>query len=614
MAHASRSPSPPKAFTDLRAFLAFLKDRNLLVEVAHPVDPRWEITAIRRRLLASGGPAVLFHRVIGHSVPLVTNLFGTTERVALAVGRTPDELESLGQLLARLREPGSPRNLREGLDLARQLAQVRHLPNRSVRHPPCQERILTGEAVDLARLFPIETCWPEDAGPLITWPLVITAGPNGGPVNIGVYRLQVIGRNRLIMRWLKHRGGAEHLRQHRGPMPVAVAIGADPATILAAVTPVPESLSEYGFAGLLRQKRVETATALTSTLPVPAQAEIILEGSVDPNDLAPEGPFGDHTGYYNEIENFPVFTVHTVTTRRNPLYLSTFTGRPPDEPAILAVALNRVFTPLLQARFPEITAFHLPMEACSYRMAVVALDKAYPGHAFRVMTGVWGFLRQFLYTKVILVVDATVAVTDWEAVMGAVAANLHPGRDIQLFTNTPIDYLDFASPVAGLGGKMGLDATTKDAAEQAATPPMAPCRPLPGWPGRLTAALPRIRSIHPRDNGRMAVVLVDKQTPGEGRRIIEAIWNLLPPGGGADQLWILDADLDPNSWDDLIWSLATRFDPGRDLLLDRPGGRFGIDATTKLPGETNRVWGRVLTMDPAITAKVEANWSAYGLP
>lgn len=600
-----------KAFTDLRAFIAFLESQGALYRVRAEVNPRLEITEICRRLLAEGGPAVLFERVLGANMPVLANLFGTQERVGLALGRALPELEDLGTLLADLKQPEPPKGLKNGLELLAQLGRVRHMPTRTVRHPPCQAVVWKGEQVDLSRL-PIQTCWPGDVAPLVTWPLVITQGPQGGAINIGIYRMQVIGRNRLIMRWLKHRGGAQHAQQYNAPIPIAVAIGCDPGTILAAVTPIPETLSEYAFAGLLREKRVETAPALTVPLPVPAHAEIILEGVVDLSDQAPEGPFGDHTGYYNEVEKFPVFTVQCITMRHKPLYLTTYTGRPPDEPAILALALNRVFVPLLRKQFPEICAFHLSMEACSYRVAVVSLHKGYPGHAFRVMTGVWGFLRQFLYTKIIIVVEAGVAVDNWDAVMGQISQHVHGGRDIQMLTHTPIDYLDFASPQAGLGGKMGVDATHKIGPEQQAVAPMPPLVAEYAWMDTVQKQAPFIQKIRLLSGGRMAIAQVQGGVVGQGRLAIEWIQKIAPLGAGADQLWVVDGDIDPNAWADLLWAIATRSDPSRDLWLDRQTGRFALDATIKL--ETGRVWGRVLRMDAETVERVSRRWPEYGLP
>ncbi|MBF0402302.1 MAG: UbiD family decarboxylase [Magnetococcales bacterium] len=601
----------PKSFTDLRSFLAVLESRGKLCRVQTEVDPQLEITEICRRLLATEGPAVLFERVKGANMPVVANLFGTQERVGLAIGRTLPELEQLGTLLAQLKQPEPPKKWQDASTLLAQLSRVRHMPTRTLSNPPCQAIVWRGEEVDLHRL-PIQTCWPGDAAPLLTWPLVITQGPSGGPINIGIYRMQRIGRNRLIMRWLKHRGGAQHAQAYGRRLPVAVAIGCDPGTLLAAVTPIPESLSEYAFAGLLREQRVETAPALTVPLPVPAYAEIVLEGVVDLDDQAAEGPFGDHTGYYNEVEYFPVFTVHCMTMRRHPLYLSTYTGRPPDEPAVLALALNRIFVPLLRQQFPEIQQFHLSMEACSYRVAVVSLVKGYPGHAFRVMAGIWGFLRQFLYTKIIIVVDAGVAVDDWDAVMAAIGQHVHAGRDLQLFANTPIDYLDFASPQAGLGGKMGVDATRKIGPEQQVAPPLAALTADRSWLERLAIQAPFIVRIHFMAGGRMAVAQISGQSAGEGRQAIACIQAVAPVGAGADQLWVVDRDIRPDNWSDLLWAISTRADPSRDLVWDRQTGRFALDATNK--PELGRVWGRVLQMDAKVVEQVTRRWSSYGLP
>ncbi len=453
-------------FNDLRDFIAGLEQRGELKRIRVPVHPVLEMTEICDRVLQKAGPALLFENPVGSDIPVLANLFGTPQRVALGMGQ--DNVESLrevGRLLAFLRSPEPPRGLRQIWEQWPVLRQILNMPPQEKRHPPCQEIVWEGRDVDLSRL-PVQTCWPGDAGPLITWGLVITRGPNQSRQNLGIYRQQVIGPNRVIMRWLAHRGGAldfrEFQQQHPGqPFPVAVALGADPATILAAVTPVPDALSEYQFAGLLRGSRTEVAQCMDSDLQVPASSEIVLEGVIMPDDMAPEGPFGDHTGYYNEVERFPVLTIRRITMRRDPVYHSTYTGKPPDEPAVLGVALNEVFVPLLQKQFPEITDFYLPPEGCSYRLAVVSIRKSYPGHAKRVMFGIWSFLRQFMYTKFILVVDDDVNIRDWKDVIWAMTTRVDPVRDTLLVENTPIDYLDFASPVSGLGGKMGLDATNK---------------------------------------------------------------------------------------------------------------------------------------------------------
>ncbi len=460
-------------YRDLRDFVTQLEKLGELKRISHPVSPHLEMTEVCDRVLRSGGPALLFEKVPGYAMPVLGNLFGTPRRVALGMGA--DEagaLREIGKLLAYLKEPEPPKGLRDAWDKWPILKQVLNMAPKVVASPPCQELVLEGDEVDLGRL-PIQHCWPGDIAPLITWGLVVTRGPEKTRQNLGIYRQQVIGRNRVIMRWLAHRGGAldfrEHVKKNPGqPFPVAVVLGCDPATILAAVTPVPDSLSEYQFAGLLRGAKTELARCLSSDLQVPARAEIVLEGHIYPDagsltgyEQALEGPYGDHTGYYNEQDWFPVLTIDRITQRENPLYHSTYTGKPPDEPAVLGVALNEVFVPILQKQFPEIVDFYLPPEGCSYRMAVVSIRKQYPGHAKRVMFGIWSFLRQFMYTKFIVVVDDDVDARSWPEVIWAITTRMDPARDTLLVENTPIDYLDFASPVSGLGSKMGLDATGK---------------------------------------------------------------------------------------------------------------------------------------------------------
>jgi len=473
-------------YTDLRDFVAQLEMRGELRRIRAPVSPTLEMTEICDRTLRAGGPALLFEHPTAGSMPVLANLFGTPERVAYGMGAEDvAALREIGELLASLKEPEPPKGLKDALGKVAMLkSALWDMLPRTVRSAPCQEVVREGAGVDLGAL-PIQTCWPGDAGPLITWGLVVTRGPHKKRQNLGIYRQQVIGPNRLIMRWLAHRGGALDFRDHRlanpgQPFPIAVALGADPATILGAVTPVPDSLSEYQFAGLLRGARTETVRCIGIDLQVPASAEIVLEGHIRPDpanaggeisaanagyETALEGPFGDHTGYYNEVERFPVFTVERITTRRQPIYHSTYTGKPPDEPAVLGAALNEVFVPILRRTFPEIVDFYLPPEGCSYRMAVVSMRKQYPGHAKRVMFGVWSFLRQFMYTKFIVIVDEDVDARDWKEVVWAITTRMDPARDTVLVENTPIDYLDFASPVAGLGSKMGLDATNKMAGE-----------------------------------------------------------------------------------------------------------------------------------------------------
>jgi len=453
-------------YKDLREFIAALEAQGELKRIHVEVDPYLEITEICDRTLRAGGPALLFENVKGHDMPLLGNLFGTPKRVALGMGQESVEaLREVGKLLAFLKEPDPPKGLKDAWDKLPIFKQVLSMGPKNVKHAPVQEVVYEDDEVDLG-LLPIQHCWPGDAGPLVTWPLVITKGPNKKRQNLGIYRQQKIGKNRLIMRWLSHRGGAldflEFQKSHPGePFPVAVALGADPATILGAVTPVPDSLSEYAFAGLLRGSRTELVKCGHADLDVPASSEIILEGFIYPDDMAAEGPFGDHTGYYNEVDHFPVFTVTRMTMRRDAIYHSTYTGRPPDEPAILGVALNEVFVPILCKQFPEIVDFYLPPEGCSYRMAVVTMKKQYPGHAKRVMMGVWSFLRQFMYTKFVIVLDDDVDARNWEDVIWAITTRMDPARDTVMVENTPIDYLDFASPVSGLGSKMGLDATNK---------------------------------------------------------------------------------------------------------------------------------------------------------
>jgi len=463
----------------LRGFIGRLEAAGELVRVREPVATELEITEICTRLLASGGPAVLFEKPVRPDgqispIPCLANLFGTVRRVAMGVtlqGKartTAADLKEVGELLAYLRAPEPPRGFREAIEALPTLRAVLGMRPKTVARAPVQQKVFRGADIDLGML-PIQTCWPGEPAPLITWPLVVTKGPAAAredDFNLGVYRMQVIGKDRTIMRWLAHRGGAQHHRRWKAagrpaPLPACAVIGADPGVILAAVTPVPETLSEYQFAGLLRGAAVELTPAVSQPLLVPAQAEIVIEGEVLLDENAPEGPYGDHTGYYNAVETFPVFQVTAITMRRDPIYLTTHTGRAPDEPSVLGEALNEVFTPLIRAQFPEIVDFWLPPEGCSYRIAVVSIRKAYPGHAKRVMMGVWSYLRQFMYTKWVIVVDDDVDARDWKDVMWAIATRMDPARDITLVERTPIDYLDFASPEPGLGSKIGLDATTK---------------------------------------------------------------------------------------------------------------------------------------------------------
>ncbi len=460
------------SYASLRDFIDNLERTGRLLRVTHPVSPVLEMTEIQTRLLAEQGPAVLFENVVRedggrYGMPMLVNLFGTVDRVADGMGRKPQELRALGETLAILRHPEPPGGIRDAIDKLPLLKTAMTMRPKTVSAAPCQEVVWQGAEIDLANL-PVQTCWPGEPAPLITWPLVVTKGPGSrreDDFNLGIYRMQVTGRDTTLMRWLAHRGGAQHHARwketKREPLPAAAVIGADPATILAAVTPVPDTMSEYHFAGLLRGKRTELVDCKTVPLKVPASAEIVIEGHVSLDDYGDEGPYGDHTGYYNAVERFPVFRISAITMRRDPIYLSTFTGRPPDEPSVLGQALNEVFIPLMQQQFPEIVDFWLPPEGCSYRIAVVSIKKAYPGHAKRVMMGVWSYLRQFTYTKWVIVVDAEINARDWKDVMWAVATRMDPARDITLVEGTPIDYLDFASPVSGLGSKIGLDATNK---------------------------------------------------------------------------------------------------------------------------------------------------------
>jgi 4-hydroxy-3-polyprenylbenzoate decarboxylase len=498
-------------YSDLRDFIAGLEGLGELRRVREKVSPVLEMTALSDRVLRAAGPALLFENPAGHAAPALTNLFGTTRRVALGMGaESLADMRDVGRVLASLKEPEPPKGLKDAGKLLQMAKALWDMKPAVQRRAPCQEEVLEGNDIDLGRL-PIQTCWPDDAAPLITWGLVITRGPTRTRQNLGIYRQQLIGPRQVIMRWLAHRGGAldfrDHALAHPGEaFPIAVALGADPATILGAVTPVPDSLSEYQFAGLLRGSRTElvnTGVGKGQPLLAPASAEIVLEGHIPP--AAPgytgisergvplkekggylhalEGPFGDHTGYYNEQDWFPVFEISRQTQRKNPIYHSTYTGKPPDEPAILGVALNEVFVPILQKQFPEIVDFYLPPEGCSYRMAVVSIKKSYPGHAKRLMFGIWSFLRQFMYTKFIVVVDDDIDTRNWHEVIWAITTRMDPVRDTTLVDNTPIDYLDFASPVSGLGGKMGLDATNK-------------------WPGETTREWGRSITLPPEVTAR----------------------------------------------------------------------------------------------------------------
>ncbi|WP_415236430.1 UbiD family decarboxylase [Sneathiella sp.] len=460
------------SFSSMRDFMALLEKEGKLVRVKEPVSTNLEMTEIQTRLLAEEGPAVLFENVVDEagkpsSMPVLVNLFGTVDRVAMGMNRKPEQLREVGETLAFLRQPEPPEGIREAMGMLPVLKTVMNMRPKTVRSAPCQDIVLTGEDINLDDL-PIQTCWPGEPAPLITWPLVVTKGPSNeksDDFNLGIYRMQKLDKNKTIMRWLKHRGGAQHHQRwgqsKQEPLPAAIVIGADPGTILAAVTPIPDNLSEYQFAGLLSGKKQELVDCKTVPLKVPANSEIVLEGFVSLDDYADEGPYGDHTGYYNSVEQFPVFTITAITMRKDPIYLSTFTGRPPDEPSVLGEALNELFIPLIQQQFPEIVDFWLPPEGCSYRIAVISMKKAYAGHAKRVMMGAWSYLRQFMYTKFLIIVDDDINARDWKDVMWAVSTRMDPVRDITMIEDTPIDYLDFASPKSGLGGKVAMDATNK---------------------------------------------------------------------------------------------------------------------------------------------------------
>ncbi|TXZ07070.1 4-hydroxy-3-polyprenylbenzoate decarboxylase [Vibrio mimicus] len=610
-------------FKDLREFLDYLEQRGELKRITHPVDPHYEMTEISDRTLRAKGPALLFENPLGHEFPVLTNLFGTPERVAMGMGRQHvKELRDVGQWLAYLKEPEPPRGLKELIEKLPIFKQVLNMPVKRLRRAPCQEIVWQGDEVDLDKI-PVMSCWPEDVAPLLTWGLTITRGPHKKRQNLGIYRQQKIARNKVIMRWLAHRGGALDLRdwmeKHpEEPFPVSVAFGADPATILGAVTPVPDTLSEYAFAGLLRGSRTEVVKSISNDLEVPASAEIVLEGYIDPNEFADEGPYGDHTGYYNEVERHHVFTVTHVTMRNKPIYHSTYTGRPPDEPAVLGVALNEVFVPILQKQFPEIADFYLPPEGCSYRMAIVTLKKQYPGHAKRVMLGVWSFLRQFMYTKFVIVCDEQVNARDWPQVIEAMVNNMLPQRDTLFIEHTPIDSLDFASPVVGLGSKIGLDATRKWEAELSISVNTNNTEPaslsldtikasLAGEPEILDVALPE--SAH----GQLVLLLINKHEAGQGQKILERVIDCLSAYHPPKFVILCDDDVNIHDWNDVIWAMTTRMDPARDSLRIANRDLLCFDATNKLPNEVEREWGTPIRKDPTLVAKIDSLWDKLGI-
>ncbi len=613
-------------FKDLRDFITYLEQRGELKRITHPVDPHYEMTEISDRTLRSRGPALLFENPLGYDMPVLTNLFGTPERVAMGMGReSVKDLREVGKLLAYLKEPEPPRGFKDALDKLPVFRQVLNMPVKRLRKAPCQQIIWQGDEVDLDKI-PVMSCWPNDVAPLLTWGLTITRGPSKKRQNLGIYRQQKIAKNKVIMRWLAHRGGALDLRDwmetHPGePFPVSVAFGADPATILGAVTPVPDTLSEYAFAGLLRGSKTEVVKSVSNDLDVPASAEIVLEGYIDPNEFADEGPYGDHTGYYNEVERHHVFTVTHVTMRQQAIYHSTYTGRPPDEPAVLGVALNEVFVPILQKQFPEIIDFYLPPEGCSYRMAVVTMKKQYPGHAKRVMMGVWSFLRQFMYTKFVIVCDHTVDARDWSSVIQAMTRHMQPVRDSLMIENTPIDSLDFASPVVGLGSKMGLDATEKWSVESASnlnnTRPVTPITEADLL--KLKQQHSQLREIYlpPSADNQFVLLSMDKTQAGQSKLMLEQVWLYLSHFTAVKFLVLCDEDVNVHDWNDVIWAITTRMDPARDTFkLDNQGrgiSPLALDATNKYPGEVVREWGTPIKKDPQLVTKIDQLWSQLAI-
>ncbi|EGQ9966520.1 4-hydroxy-3-polyprenylbenzoate decarboxylase [Vibrio cholerae] len=610
-------------FKDLRDFLDYLEQRGELKRITHPIDPHYEMTEISDRTLRAKGPALLFENPLGYDFPVLTNLFGTPERVAMGMGRQQvQELRDVGQWLAYLKEPEPPRGLKELIEKLPVFKQVLNMPVKRLRRAPCQEIVWQGDEVDLDKI-PVMSCWPDDVAPLLTWGLTITRGPHKKRQNLGIYRQQKIARNKVIMRWLAHRGGALDLRDWmekypEEPFPVSVAFGADPATILGAVTPVPDTLSEYAFAGLLRGSRTEVVKSISNDLEVPASAEIVLEGYIDPNEFADEGPYGDHTGYYNEVERHHVFTVTHVTMRNKPIYHSTYTGRPPDEPAVLGVALNEVFVPILQKQFPEIADFYLPPEGCSYRMAIVTLKKQYPGHAKRVMLGVWSFLRQFMYTKFVIVCDEQVNARDWPQVIAAMVNHMSPLRDTLFIEHTPIDSLDFASPVVGLGSKIGLDATAKWPAELAVSnsdqsdkttelslEALKAC--LSDEADVLDVALPEAA------NDKLVLLLINKQEAGQAQQLLQRVVDKLNGDSPLKFVILCDDDVNIHDWNDVIWAMTTRMDPARDSLRIVGQDLICFDATNKLPDEVEREWGTPIRKDPKLVAKIDSLWDELGI-
>ncbi|OCH76760.1 3-octaprenyl-4-hydroxybenzoate carboxy-lyase [Vibrio genomosp. F10] len=626
------------SFKDLREFIEHLESKGLLKRITHPVDPHYEMTEISDRTLRAAGPALLFENPIGYDTPVLTNLFGTPERVAIGMGReNVKELREVGKLLAYLKEPEPPKGFKDAIDKIPVFKQVLNMPVKRLRRASCQDVVWQGDDVDLDKV-PVMSCWQGDVAPLLTWGLTVTKGPNKKRQNLGIYRQQKLSKNKVIMRWLAHRGGALDLRDwietHPGkPFPISVAFGADPATILGAVTPVPDTLSEYAFAGLLRGSKTEVVKSVSNDLEVPASAEIVLEGYIDPTEYADEGPYGDHTGYYNEKEKHHVFSVTHMTMRSNPIYHNTYTGRPPDEPAVLGVALNEVFVPILQKQFPEIEDFYLPPEGCSYRMAVVTMKKQYPGHAKRVMMGVWSFLRQFMYTKFVIVCDETVNARDWQQVSDAMTLNMEPSFDTTMIESTPIDSLDFASPVVGLGSKMGLDATEKWSAEielsgcahseDNDSTPLLLQGDVDALLAQLKVECPEILEVYlpqgTRQKG-MAIISVKKEKAGQGPLLIEQALAVLNKKMAIKFVVVCDGDVNVTDWNDIIWAITTRMDPSRDSLTvtaeNADGTKIsaiGLDATNKNQEEVRREWGVPIQKDPQLVGKIDKIWDELAI-
>ncbi|MEZ9232850.1 4-hydroxy-3-polyprenylbenzoate decarboxylase [Vibrio amylolyticus] len=624
------------SFKDLRDFVDHLESKGLLKRITYPVDPHYEMTEISDRTLRAGGPALLFENPIGYEIPVLTNLFGTAERVAIGMGRSEvKELREVGKLLAYLKEPEPPKGFKDAIDKIPVFKQVLNMPVKRLRKAPCQEVVWQGEDVDLDKI-PVMSCWQDDVAPLLTWGLTITKGPNKKRQNLGIYRQQKISKNKVIMRWLAHRGGALDLRDWMEtnpgkPFPVTVAFGADPATILGAVTPVPDTLSEYAFAGLLRGSKTEVVKSVSNELEVPASAEVVMEGYIDPNEFADEGPYGDHTGYYNEKEKHHVFTITHITMRKDPIYHSTYTGRPPDEPAVLGVALNEVFVPILQKQFPEIEDFYLPPEGCSYRMAVVTMKKQYPGHAKRVMMGVWSFLRQFMYTKFVIVCDEGIDARDWTQVTNAMTENMEPQFDTTMIESTPIDSLDFASPVVGLGSKMGIDATKKWPVELELSGSSVQSQEIQHLKKTEVDELVSLLKVESQDiiniylpqstrvNG-MAIVSIRKEIPGQAESLMRKLVSTLNKKMQIKFIIVCDDDVEASDWNDVIWAVTTRMDPSRDTITfpreDGDGVKssiMGLDATNKLNGEVKREWGIPIKKDPQVEKKIDSIWDELSI-